>query len=310
MKILVTGSNGYIGARLSKYLLNQKFEVRMSTRSPLTPSADFESAENVILDLENASEMQLEQACLGCDQVIHLANLNDQQCRENPERALRVNGLGTWKLLQACERTKISKFIYFSTAHVYGSPLSGNYFENSPTRPKTHYAITHRLAEAYVLSSNLQSPVVLRLSNAIGAPLFQENNCWMLLVNDLCRQVVTTNTMTLKSSGIAKRNFVALSDVESTINSLLHSKNPPATLNMMGRETFSILDMTKMIGERFNKLFDSNYKLIIPDVPPEPTPPNFSLQTLYLNDVSNQTSLVSAIDETLLFCQKFRGQNS
>jgi UDP-glucose 4-epimerase len=54
--------------------------------------------------------------------------------------------------------------------------------------------------------------IVIRVSNSFGAPAHQHANCWMLLVNDLCRQAVSTGQMTLRSSGIRRRDFVTLTD--------------------------------------------------------------------------------------------------
>ena len=42
--------------------------------------------------------------------------------------------------------------------------------------------------------------MVFRLSNAFGAPVHKDTNCWMLLINDLCKQAIESKTLTLNNS--------------------------------------------------------------------------------------------------------------
>jgi UDP-glucose 4-epimerase len=92
----------------------------------------------------------------------------------------------------------VTKFVYFSTAHVYGSPLQGLIDENSTPRPMHDYAITHRLAEDYVLQANSDKDItgsILRLTNSVGSPLNSKENCWMLFVYISHSQLASNNSL-------------------------------------------------------------------------------------------------------------------
>jgi len=151
--VLISGGLGYLGGRIAKYLLDSGFQVRIgSSRSHPDVPSDLLSCEIVICDLSD--KRSLENACKNVSSIIHLASLNAQECDHDPEAALLINGLGTLNLLNAAKKMGVTKFVYFSTAHVYGSPLQGIIDENSTPRPIHDYAITHRLAEDYVLQAN------------------------------------------------------------------------------------------------------------------------------------------------------------
>jgi UDP-glucose 4-epimerase len=118
--------------------------------------------------------------------------------------------------VQAARKQKVQKFIFFSTAHVYGQPLAGVLTEKTLPRPAHPYASSHQFGELAVLEAHdkgQMTGLVLRLSNGVGAPAYKEVNRWTLLANDLCRQAVESHCLTLRSSGLALRDFIPISDV-------------------------------------------------------------------------------------------------
>ena len=107
------------------------------------------------------------------------------------QKAISFNIGETVRLLEAAQRSGVRKFIYFSTAHVYGAPLIGDIHEDCVCRPIHPYSITHKSAEDFVLAARGRTDinaVVIRLSNSFGAPAYDTSNRWTLLVNDLCKQ--------------------------------------------------------------------------------------------------------------------------
>ena len=107
------------------------------------------------------------------------------------------NGVATKRLVEAASRAGVKKFIYLSTAHVYASPLVGTITEQTLPNNSHPYASSHLAGESAVLNADERGViqgVVMRLSNAYGAPMHKGVNCWMLVVNDLCRQAVQTRS--------------------------------------------------------------------------------------------------------------------
>ena len=82
--------------------------------------------------------------------VVHLAALNDYECRAEPEKAKLVNVEYTRRVVEQAGQLKTLRFIYLSTIQVYGNNLSGVISETSPTDPKDAYSQTHLDAEQIV----------------------------------------------------------------------------------------------------------------------------------------------------------------
>lgn len=202
------------------------------------------------------SPTRLEDVCAGIDAVIHLAGMNAQDCAATPDAALEFNGVATARLLQSAIRQGVKRFIYLSTAHVYASPLSGTISEETCPLSLHPYATSHRAGEDVVRAAHQRGEiegVVIRLSNSFGKPVHAKADCWMLLVNDLCRQAVTTRQMVLSSSGLQRRDFVPLSDVCHAIRHLLHlpqSGLGTGLFNLGGGWSPTVWEMACLVQER------------------------------------------------------------
>lgn len=252
--VLITGGLGYLGGRIAQSLiLGGQHNVVVGVRSDQSnlPKELFK-CEAALLDLFEKDNLQ--SLLVGIDIVIHLAAVNAGECDKNPEIALLTNVLGTLNLVQAAEKSKVKKIIYFSTAHVYCSPLKGNISEKTVTTPNSHYAITHRAAEDYIIKAGKEGKInttVIRLSNAIGKPVNKSVNCWMLVANDMAKQVVEKNKIHLKSSGSQLRDFIPISNVISAVKLLL--KNDIASgevFNLGLGESISILQLANILADR------------------------------------------------------------
>jgi len=254
MRLLITGGFGYLGGRLAKYLSGQvDCELLLGSRlKHVTPS--WLCSGSVVQTLWSSSE-ELEKLCEGVDVVVHLAGMNAQDCTADFVEALNVNGLLTARLLQAAIKQCVTRFIYLSTAHVYGSDLTGVITEDTCPRNRHPYARSHVSGEDAVRFAHQKGAIegiVVRLSNAFGAPVSKDVNCWMLLVNDLCRQSVMHRCMTLRTSGVQSRDFVPISDVCGAIRHLMAIARNDVKQGVfnVGGKTFSVFEMASLIASR------------------------------------------------------------
>jgi UDP-glucose 4-epimerase len=158
------------------------------------------------------------------DSIVHCAAMNAASCQANPVAALEVNALNTAKLVEMAIQKGVKRFIYASTAHVYGNPLAGLLNEHSRPDSLHPYASSHRAGEDAVRAASQHGEIeglVIRISNAYGPPAHEDADCWTLLINDLSRQAVTTRRIVLRTAGLQRRNFIPLTDVCRAINLLL-----------------------------------------------------------------------------------------
>ena len=224
LRILITGGFGFVGGRLAVHLAQAGHQIVLGSRKASSPPVWLPQAD--VAQIEWNDDVALEHCCYGVDVVIQAAGMNAQECAADPVAALAFNGLATARLVAAASRAGVQRFIYLSTAHVYASPLVGTITEETCPRNLHPYATSHLVGEQAVLGASQRGQmqgIVLRLSNAFGAPMYKNVNCWMLVVNDLCKQAVQTRKhlaaprMELRSSGMQRRNFIPIQDVSKSI---------------------------------------------------------------------------------------------
>lgn len=321
MRILITGGFGYIGGRLGQHLQKLGHQVILG-------SSTKDIAPNWLPDVKvvktNWTDNQaLKEICNQVDVVIHAAGMNAKDCAEDPIAALEINGLATARMVNAAMLAGVKKFIYLSTAHVYASPLVGVITENTCPRNIHPYATSHLAGENVVLNANQQRGkiecLVLRLSNAFGAPVNVDANCWMLLANDLCRQALVTQRLVLQSSGTQQRDFIAMSEVCRVIEYL--SSHPTDVLstkviNTGSGVSKSVLQMAQLIQQRCIVLFGFEPEIQRPNPINNEAYEPLDYRTDRLSEVGFNVSVdnVVEVDELLNFCQlafgKMRGEDT
>ena len=314
--VLITGGLGFVGGRLARYIAGHTdLNLRLTTRRLGAPRPVWLKNGTVTqLDLHTGDG--LEAACVGVKHIIHLAAMNEVESVENPEKAFIINSLGTLRLLGAAERAGVERFIYFSTAHVYGAPLAGRITELTLPRPAHPYAITHKAAEDFVLASHDRrriTGIVLRLSNGFGAPDDQSVNRWMLLVADLCRQAVTTGRLVLRSSGLQQRDFITLEDVSMVATRFLTLSADACDdglFNLGGECAMSVLAMAQRISARCAAVLGFTPPIIRPEPKADEsaTPLDYRIDKLKSKGFSLNKDIDSELDDTLRLCQQSFGR--
>lgn len=310
MRTLISGGFGFVGGRLAQHLHQTGHQIILGSRTVKSPPNWLPGSEVVKMDWDDHNTLLT--ACSGCDAIIHAAGVNARDSATNPAEALAINGVGTALLLDAAIEANVSRFIYLSTAHVYGSPLAGTITEEICPHNLHPYATSHlagELAVLYATQSKQIDGVVLRLSNIFGAPTHAEANCWMLLVNDLCRQVVETGQMVLHTSGTQLRDFVPMKYVNDIFQNLLmrHEKwGMNSAINLGAGYSMSVNEMAKLIQQRCLHIIGKLPQIHRSNIIDTEAPQNLKFNTSKLASVMNTPSIImeSEIDELLNFCME------
>jgi UDP-glucose 4-epimerase len=198
-----------------------------------------------------------------------MAALNEWDCVKYPSEAIRVNIDETRILLENAIAAGVRKFIYFSTAHIYGSPLKGRISEDTLPVPVHPYAITHKAAEDYVVAATLQKKIqgiVIRLSNSFGAPVIPSVNRWTLLANDLARQAIEKGKLVLLSNGCQYRDFVCLTDVENIAGEMATQDNNGNGIiyNLGAGVSMKVIDMANLVAAVYHQLTGRSIAVELP----------------------------------------------
>jgi UDP-glucose 4-epimerase len=172
VKLLVTGGAGYVGSVTSRLLLDAGHEVvvldNLSTgfREAVAPDATFVEA-----DIADAGEILTPGA--GFDAVLHFAGLIAAgESMLKPELYWDHNVQRSLRLLEAVRAAGVGKFVFSSTAAVYGNPTEIPITENAVKAPTNTYGAT-KLTFDFALTSEAfahgLAAVSLRYFNVAGA---------------------------------------------------------------------------------------------------------------------------------------------
>jgi len=306
-RVLVTGAWGYIGGRtIEAFAGNRSLAVTAASRQMrrVPPGV---AAKTV--DWSDASALMA--LCRDQDAIIHLAAMNEGECARDADGAKRVNSEYTKLLLQAATAAGVRRFIVVSTAKVFGDNPTGALDELTSPHPASAYAITHHLAEKCVLeaqAANTIEGIVLRLSNAVGAPADPHLDAWMLIANDLCRQVAVTGRIMLKSSGLAWRNFIAMSDVVAALRHVLVMPRPAldnGLFHLGGPQSARIRDLATRVAGRARAIFGRDPEMHFAEsVPGESCSAlDWRVAKLKATGWKPANDLDSEIDATLTLCR-------
>lgn len=307
-RVLITGGMGYLGGRVAQALVNAGYSVHCGTRRIGSPPPPW-LPQMQLVSLDWSSQETLRKAVAEMDCVVHLAAMNEIDSAKDPIGALWMNGVASALLLEAAVAAKVRRFIYFSTAHIYGAPLQGAIDETTLPRPQHPYAITHKVAEDFVLAAHDQKRikgVVLRLSNGFGAPMTPDVDRWTLLINDLCRQAVVAGKLTLHSAGTQLRDFITLEDVSRAV---IHMLRLGATdlgdglFNLGGDRSASIFSMTELVAARWKHLTGKELPIFRPEPSAgEPAPLAYSCQKIKATGFALTSNVIQEVDDTLRLC--------
>jgi UDP-glucose 4-epimerase len=174
VKLLVTGGAGYVGSVVSRMLLDAGHEVvvlddlRTGHAVALAPEATFVQA-----SIHEAARVLTPDA--GFDGVLHFAGLIAAgESMAKPELYWDVNVIGSLALLDAVRAAGVRRFVFSSTAAVYGNPTELPIRESAVKHPTSTYGAT-KLAFDLALTSEAfaheLAAVSLRYFNVAGAYL-------------------------------------------------------------------------------------------------------------------------------------------
>ena len=253
MRVLVTGSDGYIGAVLVPWLVRAGHQV-VGLDSGLFAGCSFgqeaEPVETMAMDVRDVAAEDLRRI----DAVLHLAAIsNDPLGNLNPSCTYDINHRASVHLARAAKQAGVPRFLFSSSCSLYGAG-DGDAFldEQAAFNPVTPYGESKVLAERDIvaLADDDFSPAFLRNATAYGvSPRLRGD----VVVNNLVGFAFATGAVHLMSDGTPWRPLVHVQDISAAFLALLEAPREVvhAQAFNVGRteENYRIREVAEMVRE-------------------------------------------------------------
>jgi nucleoside-diphosphate-sugar epimerase len=240
MKVLVAGATGFVAGAVVPRLLREGHQV-VAAGHDAARLERFAGAERLVLDLRRPDFA--EQIPPDLDAIVHLAQAN-APFPQGAGDLFAVNVASVQRLLEHARQRGLRRFVYASSASVYGSG-ERPWRETDPTEGPGYYAATKQAAERLAWAYAEEFPVViLRLVTPYGPG--QQNR----LVPGLISRVQDGRPVSLREGGRPRMNPIFVEDVAEVFAQALRQPAPPASaaINVGGDEVLSIREMAETIG--------------------------------------------------------------
>ncbi|MFH7030274.1 MAG: NAD-dependent epimerase/dehydratase family protein [Heteroscytonema crispum UTEX LB 1556] len=213
MKVLVTGTEGYLGSLLPPLLIEKGHEVIGVDTGFYKVGWLYNGTEVTAKTLNKDIRHITLEDLQGVDAVVHMAELsNDPTGQLSPTITYDINHKGSLRLAELAKEAGVRRFVYMSSCSVYGVATEGDVTEESPVNPQTAYAECKTFVERDVqpLADDDFSPTFMRNATAFGA---SPRMRFDIVLNNLSGLAWTTKEIKMTSDGTPWRPLVHALDI-------------------------------------------------------------------------------------------------
>ena len=250
--ILITGGAGFIGSNLSEYLFNKGYNIivvdDLST-GKITNLSNFKVKfyKKDVLDINKINFKKK------IDIIIHLAAKAEILISKDKENIYAKSNLNALQsLLNFASKKKVKKFIFASSASIYGDTMNKKISENFSSDPKHFYAYTKLIGEKMIMyysKINKFDYTIFRFFNIYGKKS-------TAVVAKFIAQKLQNKKITIFGNGKQKRDFLHVDDLNFAIHkSITAKKSNNEIYNLGSGNPESIINLKKIISSNKDHIF-------------------------------------------------------
>ena len=237
--VLLTGGLGFIGSHLIDRLLQEDYEVSVLddfTTGKLQNVASHERDQRLsIIKASILDRAKIGKSISKADAVVHLAAITSViRSAKEPRLVHDVNVTGTLNVLESCVENSVGRFVFVSSAAVYGRNIAPPFPEHLPLYTLSLYASSKAAGEAYCQAyreTHDLETVVIRLMNIYGPR--RSAGPYAGVMMNFAESVTKSKPITIFGDGKQTRDFTHATDAAQGITLALEKKSAEG-------ETFNI----------------------------------------------------------------------
>lgn len=248
--VLVTGGTGFIGSNLVALLRSRGHGVTVldnlssGYRKNLDAHPEVKLVEGDVRDVK-----AIEEAIEGTDTVFHLAaSVGNTRSIEFPIQDSEINVIGTLKLLEAARARGLRKFVFSSSAGIFGELKHLPIREDHPAEPDSPYGASklgaEKLCLAYAKLHDMEC-VCLRYFNVYG--VHQRYDAYGNVIPIFVHRALKGHPIVIFGDGEQTRDFVNVRDVVEANYQAAATAGVRGVFNIASATRISINALAQMI---------------------------------------------------------------
>ncbi len=262
MKIAVTGGCGFIGSHTVDYLIEMGHDVvaydNLSTGSleNLNTSAHFYQGE-----VEDRTQLDAFFTREKPNAVMHMAaQIDVQASMKNPSYDANVNIMGTVNILDMCKKYGVERFVYSSSAAIYGNPEYLGVDEKHPKNPESFYGYSKLVPETYIrmyCDSSDMTYGILRYANVYGPRQKAEGEGGVVAI--FTDRMIKNQDCFIYGDGEQTRDFIYVKDI-AAVNAAALKSTTSFTANASTSSAVSVNALFNIMKLQYGYQKDVIYK--------------------------------------------------
>lgn len=257
MKIIATGSAGFIGFNFLKYILkNTNYKILGIDKMTYAANSEIEEIKSdkfkfLQMDINNRKIKNIIEDFKPNCIINFAAESHVDNSFEKPNEFLVNNVQGVLNLLNSVNQK--TKFIQISTDEVYGESREPK-TENNSLNPSNPYAVSKSSADLYVESykkTHKLQTYILRLTNNFGPYQYEEK-----LIPKYIKTLIKNEKFPLYNKGEHFRTWIHTKETSFFIEKMIEKDLDPGIYNLTSKNTLKNIDLLELIFEIVSKKID------------------------------------------------------
>jgi UDP-glucuronate 4-epimerase len=265
MKILITGTAGFIGFHLAQDLLSKGYNIVGLDNLNSYYDVKLKLKRNEILkkskhykfykqDLKNSKKINDIVSKEKPEIIIHLAaQAGVRYSLTNPQAYEISNNLGTMNVFEAAKNNNIKRVIFASSSSVYGNNKKMPFSEKDKTHtPVSLYASTKKANE--VLAHSYHHLYGIEMAGLRFFTVYGTHSRPDMAAFKFCKNIILQKEITVYNHGDMTRNFTYVTDIVQGINGCILKKELKYEIyNLGGDKQVQLLEFIKLIEKHLGK---------------------------------------------------------